>query len=139
MLNVVIIRIIRNVIVAGYVLVSETIKVRIFPCNQDFYCDYCCLLIALYLVRFRLRLECPGSLMSLYPPTFHVTPIDLGIIFLCKLYIYISCVRSSGNKIISNCFNVARSIPAEAALIYIMHEEALRGYCELGWGVRRVN
>ena len=28
---------------------------------------------------------------------------------------------------------VARSIPAEAALIYTMHE-ALRGYQSLGWG-----
>ena len=28
----------------------------------------------------------------------------------------------------------ARSIPVEAALIYTMHE-ALRGYCQLGWGV----
>ena len=31
--------------------------------------------------------------MSLYGPTFHVTPVDLGIIFLCTVsYIYpVSC------------------------------------------------
>ena len=40
--------------------------------------------------------------MSLYGPTFHVTPVDLGIIFQCKLYI--SCIVSCGNKISSNCF-----------------------------------
>ena len=28
-----------------------------------------------------IRLGCPGSLMSLYGPTFHVTPVDLCIIF----------------------------------------------------------
>ena len=44
---VVIIRIIRNVIVAGYVLVSETIIVRLVQCNSDCYCHYCCLLIVL--------------------------------------------------------------------------------------------
>ena len=27
--------------------------------------------------------------MSLYEPTFHVTPVDLCIIFQCNLYIYI--------------------------------------------------
>ena len=40
--------------------------------------------------------------MSLYGPTFHVTPVDLCIILQCKLYI--SCVMSCGNKIVSNCF-----------------------------------
>ena len=51
-----------------------------------------------------LRLGCPGSLMSLYGPTFHITPVDLCIIFHCNLYI--SCIMSCGNKIISivsNC------------------------------------
>ena len=40
----------------------------------------------------------PGSLMSLYGPTFHVTPVDLRIIFQCNLYI--SCIMSCGNKIV---------------------------------------
>ena len=40
--------------------------------------------------------------MSLYGPTFHVTPVDLCIIFQCNLYI--SCIISCGNKIVSNCF-----------------------------------
>ena len=38
--------------------------------------------------------------MSLYGQTFHLTPVDLGIIFQCKLYI--SCFMSCGNKIVSN-------------------------------------
>ena len=29
----------------------------------------------------------PGSLMSLYGPTFHVPPVDLCIIFQCNIYI----------------------------------------------------
>ena len=41
--------------------------------------------------------------MSLYGPTFYVTIVDLCIIFQCKLYI--SCIISCGNKIVSNCFN----------------------------------
>ena len=36
-----------------------------------------------------------GSLMSLYGPTFHVSPVDLCIIFQCNLYI--SCIMSCGN------------------------------------------
>ena len=40
-----------------------------------------------------------GSLMSLYGPTFLVTPVDLCIIFQCNLYI--SCIMSCGNKIVS--------------------------------------
>ena len=43
--------------------------------------------------------------MSLYGPTiptFHVTPVDLCIILKCNLYI--SCIMSCGNKIVSNCF-----------------------------------
>ena len=41
--------------------------------------------------------------MSLYGPTFHATPVDLCIIFQCNLYI--SCIMSCGNKIVSNCMN----------------------------------
>ena len=41
--------------------------------------------------------------MSLYGPTFHVTPVDLCIIFQCNLYI--SCIMFCGNKIVSN-FNI---------------------------------
>ena len=36
--------------------------------------------------------------MGLYGPTFHATPIDLGIIFQCK--IYISCVMSCENELL---------------------------------------
>ena len=32
-----------NVIVVGYVLVSEAIKGRLFQCNYDCYSYYCCL------------------------------------------------------------------------------------------------
>ena len=39
--------------------------------------------------------------MSLFGPTFHVTPVDLCIIFQCNLYI--SCIMSFGNKIFSSC------------------------------------
>ena len=42
--------------------------------------------------------------MSLYGPTFHDTPVDLRIIFQCNLYI--SCIMSWGNKIVSNCFKL---------------------------------
>ena len=41
--------------------------------------------------------------MSLYGPTFYVTPVDLCIIFQCNLYI--SCIMSFGNKIVSNYHN----------------------------------
>ena len=47
--------------------------------------------------------------MSLYGPTFHVTPVDLGIIFQCKLYI--SCIMSCGNKHVSTCFNLSEASP----------------------------
>ena len=79
-------------------LVSETIIVRLFQRNQDCYCDYF-ILIVFNQVRFRLRAECPGSLMSLYGSTFHVTPVDLRNIFHCNLYI--SCIMSCGKKIVS--------------------------------------
>ena len=42
--------------------------------------------------------------MNLNGPTFHVTPVDLCIIFQCNLYI--SCIMSCGNKIGSNCFKI---------------------------------
>ena len=45
--------------------------------------------------------------MSLYGPTFHVTPVDLCIIFQCNLYK--SCIMSCGNKIVSNYFIVSMS------------------------------
>ena len=43
---VVVIRIIRNVIVGGFVLVSGTIIEKLFQCNKDCYYDYCYLIIA---------------------------------------------------------------------------------------------
>ena len=42
--------------------------------------------------------------MSLYGPTFLVTPVDLCIIFQCNLYI--SCIMSCGNKIVSKLFQI---------------------------------
>ena len=64
-------------------------------------------------VRFRLRLGYPGSLLSLYRPTFHVTPVDFCIIFQCNLYL--SCTMSRENKIVSklfqivsNCFRISK-------------------------------
>ena len=56
------------------------------------------------------RLGCPGCDMSLYGPTFHVTPIDFCIIFQCNLYIYpVSCLVEIKlfqivSKIVLNCF-----------------------------------
>ena len=37
--------------------------------------------------------------MSLYGPTFHVTPVDLAIIFHA-CYIIIYCIMSCGNNIV---------------------------------------
>ena len=88
-------------------LVSETIMVRIFQRNQYCYCDYF-ILIVFNQVKFRLRLGCPGSLMSLSGPTFHVTPVDLCIIFQCNLYV--SCIMSCVNKIVSNCFKIVSKL-----------------------------
>ena len=51
--------------------------------------------------------RCPGSLISLYGPTFHVTPVDLCIIFQCNLYI--SCIVSCGNKIVSKIVSRVQS------------------------------
>ena len=59
------------------------------------------------------RIWCPGSLMSLYGPTFHVTPVDLCIIFQCNLYIF--CIMPCGKKLFqivskySKCMAVHRS------------------------------
>ena len=61
-------------------LASETIIVRLFQRNQYCYSEYFVLSV-FNQVRFRLRLGCPGSLIRLYGPTFHVTPVDLCIIF----------------------------------------------------------
>ena len=41
-------------------------------------------------------------------------------------------------KVVASHAALARSVPAEVALIYAMHE-ALRGYCPWEWGVRPVN
>ena len=55
-------------------------------------------------------LGCPGSLMSLYRPTFHATPIDLGIIFHCKIYcIYpVPCVMEI--NLFQTCFIHRRAL-----------------------------
>ena len=56
-------------------------------------------------------------------------------------HIYIYYIYPESGRIgkgIASYAAVARSIPAEVALIYTMHE-ALRRYCPWGWGVRPVN
>ena len=56
--------------------------------------------------------------MSLYGPTFHVTPVDVCIIFQCNLYI--SCIMSCGNKIVQIvCF---RTLPACSATRAVTRE-----------------
>ena len=74
-------------------LVRETIIIR--PFQRNYRIVIAVILYTLYLIRLGwLRLGCPGSLMSLYGPTFHVTPVDLCIIFQCNLYIYpVSCLE----------------------------------------------
>ena len=49
--------------------------------------------------------------MSLYGPRFHVTPVDLGVIFQCNLYIYpVSClVEIKLFQIVSNCFKLLQN------------------------------
>ena len=59
-------------------LVKETIIVRLFQRNYGCYSDYFILIVFNY---FRFRLGRPGSLMSLYEQTFHITPVDLCITF----------------------------------------------------------
>ena len=46
--------------------------------------------------------------MSLYGPTFHVTPVDLCIIFQYNLYVYpVSCLMEIKLfQIVSNCFKL---------------------------------
>ena len=45
--------------------------------------------------------------MSLYGPTFHVTPVDLCIIFQCNLHIYpVSSLVEI--KLFQNCFKSVR-------------------------------
>ena len=46
--------------------------------------------------------------MSLYGPTFHVTPVDLFIIYHCNLYI--SSIMSCGNKIVSKLFQIVSKL-----------------------------
>ena len=48
--------------------------------------------------------------MSLYGPTFHVTPVDLCIIFQCNLYkLYpVSCLVEI--KLFQNCLNCFKYI-----------------------------
>ena len=59
----------------------------------------------LYLITLKVRM--PVCLMSIYGHAFHVTPVDLCIIFQRKLYI--SCIMSRGNKIVSNCFKLIQT------------------------------
>ena len=61
-----------------------------------------------------LRLGCPGSLMSLDGPTFHVTPVDLGIIFQCKLYV--TCIMSCEKKTKSELFQIASNLKSQISL-----------------------
>ena len=58
----------------------------LFQCNWDCFCDSCCLLIVLNLVRLRLRLGCPGSLMSLCGPAFH-SVISIYILNMLNLVV----------------------------------------------------
>ena len=47
--------------------------------------------------------------MSLFGPIFHASPVDLGIIFQYK--IYISCIMSCGNKLVSKYAPTNGSFP----------------------------
>ena len=62
---------------------------------------------------------------------FDVSPITLLTNFLSNLVFHTLSGRIG--KVAAAHAAVARSIPAEVALIYTMHE-ALRGYCPWGWG-----
>ena len=86
--------IISMLLLVGYVPVSETIRVRLSQRNQDCYCDYYFILIVLNQVRFRLRLGCPGSLMSLYcmGPHFMLL-LSIYVLYSNVTYIYpVSCL-----------------------------------------------
>ena len=74
-------------------------------------------------------LRCPGSLMSLYGPTFHITPVDLGIIFQCTLYV--SCIMSSCLVKI-NSFQMVSINFQEAKGFRIFFYEAMRFNCFKG-------
>ena len=50
-----------------------------------------------------------------YGPTFHVTPVDLCIIFQCNLYI--SCIVSFGNKIVSKLFQIVSIFVYKCVLV----------------------
>ena len=64
---------------------------------------------------------------------------NLALFMSCYIYIYIYNTLSGAiGKVVASHAAVARSIPAEVALIYSMHE-AVREYCPWGWGVRPVN
>ena len=58
--------------------------------------------------------------MSLYGPPFHVTAVDLCIIFQCNLYI--SCIMSCGNKIVSNFIRRYLARYQMMIIIIIYHE-----------------
>ena len=72
-----------------------------------------------------LRLSCCwsyGSLMSLYGPTFYVTPVDLCIIFQCNIS---CCIMACGNKIVSIVSNM------QPKLEWWIKIEWIVGYCSL--------
>ena len=46
--------------------------------------------------------------MSLYESTFHFIPVDLSIILECKLYI--SCIMSWGDKIVSELLQIVSNV-----------------------------
>ena len=70
--------------------IIERVFIRSFFNVNEIYCH------------FGLPRVYPGSLTSLYVPTFYVTPVDFFIILECNLYI--SCVMSCGNKIAFNYY-----------------------------------
>ena len=59
------------------------------------------ILYLLYLIWLGLGLGCPGRLMSLYGPTFHVSAVDLCIIFQCNIYnpVYIRGASMKKSKV----------------------------------------
>ena len=60
--------------------------------------------------------------MSLYRPTFHVTPVDLCIY---SNVTYISCIMSCGNKIVSKLFQIV-SVIKSAEWSYNYHIDYVR-------------
>ena len=57
--------------------------------------------------------------------TFHVTPIDLCIIFQCNLYI--SCIMSCGKKCLKKLFHYVHESATDNQLIAIRHSRELTG------------